>query len=128
MAESNWRRLRQRVRLPPRFRLLVVAVLNIVFVGVVGAIFMSLIAGTTATSSIVTPYATAVFGFVAILLLIIIGFTVQDRENNESVHVGITTTMGCLCGGTLIVYGQPLIGGLLVIGSLAAFILYRILF
>ena len=104
-----------------------IVMINAVFLITITSIFMSLISGTSATATIVTPYTSAVIGVLFILITIILTLTYAGERSKESERIGITATLGCLCGGFLIVYGMILIGGLLVMCCFAFVVLCRIL-
>jgi hypothetical protein len=105
---------------------LVVVAINMVFIAISTAIFLSLISGTTATASIVSQYAVAVFGFVFLVITIVLAISYAGERSKDSDYVGITTAVGAFCGGLLIVYGIVLAGGLLVMICLASAVIYRI--
>jgi len=86
---------------------------------------MSLISGASASTTFITPYATAVIAFVLGLAALIIGFTFALEHSRYGGQVALTTVMGILCGGMFIVFGQVVLGLFLVFGCFIFFVLYR---
>ena len=122
--QKSWERRASRLH-PIQLEDIFFASVNVIFLTIFGWVFMSLISGAVASTSPITGYAEAVFGFVLLLISVIAAFTYVGKRTRIDQQIGLATSTGCLCGGAFIVYGQIWIGGALLLGCFIFFVLYR---